>query len=1529
MTAVQVFFSRVTEEFGSYDQAMSNMLRSVPGGVVKTPSDIADYASGSGTLEKLWEFVRLSDAVVHLVGRQQGAKPRHSALMSFLASQPELRGWLEQENLHFEDWSYTQWEGVFSAFQRSKFATPNLVFVCLAHGVDAERLTARGIDAGLATAIDHLAAMRTLGTYPEIRGFDNEAQLVGRLWASALGTRIHRPRQDDLMPIASLMPALRKAPAIQSLTHWPQVAGESDKARWLDRPELRDLVERIDQEPNSVTLLLGEPGSGKSALLARLANLVSAKSVAVIPIKVDMIDEGVRDSTSLALDLGLPAGVDLAASVRRLAGGGSVVVVLDQLDALAKLVVQSAARLRVFHQLICDLTDHPNVHIVASCRTFEQLHDPLLRTISAETIELQLPCWDDVETVLALNGLTAGNWSTQLKETLRNPQALALFLQIRALDDSAPALASYQDMLDELWDRRVVKNPNGNLESVASSLAAQMAAKESIWLASAVVDADGIDRLVAANVLRREGRKVGFSHQTLFEHTRARAFARAPKDLVEAVKRQQHLLRIRPQIWHALTYLRGVDVGAYHSALSDLWDWQELRPHLRMLLIEFMGSRTNPDDQESRLLHRALADQALTRKVLVAVIGSGGWFERLRHALLPRLMVEEGGPQHEIRQILMAAFRFNQGVAVELIRTCWLPAPSKNHLIWTTLGQVVDWTDGVLDALETVLARDDYHARTVDDMASTISAVSPAAAPRLLRSWLDRQTELDGAAEVSREKTPDGDAAELYATLGKSREALSRAELYCAGAVASAAPSAFVTAIWPWFASTVQRVSYVNGQIINAYFSSSVIDFDFDSDDDRMAGGELLQALDLALSNWADQDPPAFLALLDQNVEVNSALLHRLLSRALRPIVDRHPEHALRYLCGDARRLSLGPQYKNYADSWRLVSALYPRLDLAQRQQLDETITAWTPYNDVPEEDVATSTARNRWRREHRLLLLRAVPEGCRSATLLQMISAEERELPDVRPDEPERGFGVIGSPISAAQMGGLSDAELSMAIRELPDQTGWSHPGKFMQGGAIQLARELAKLAGVDSDRAIKLITQLPADQHAIAAGTVLTAIAKSAPADQVYAFAEQLLDLGFSRDLGFRRDLAVAMTSTMSTEAPLSARLFDQMEAWLEPHSGPWDKSSRAEETRADSRLWSQGSVRFLPAGNRPFLDALGKASRTATPPLWDRWLTILEQHVERDEDPAVWASLLHELQFLGHADRLRAAAFMGQLLERHAGILPRQETALLIAENMRWASSERALSWLRVLMRSAEPGAVQSAGELLLLLYFWRPADSALASLVDALRTDSGIAAVTAFPTHLRVGMAHTAAKFWPTVAHRQLAAAWWQALIAYDETDVRIPLSAAFRTREEIEFPTDDVTAALLQSAIRHPAILKCPNASYLPEQLLRLIRLDWECALVGSATLALAQQVGSDLGNRATSWPFDSEPLTDIAQLLQSKPEKTVQLLGIELMEILLEHQSPIARETMEVLDNRMLSLPALWGPRRRRRLQKSSHATPQ
>ena len=448
------------------------------------------------------------------------------------------------------------------------------------------------------------------------------------------------------------------------LLSWPSTLPDGT---WLPRPELDILNANLDDAATSTHFLLGDPGCGKSSLLVRLAQEKQAAGWVVLAIKADRLPSDLRDREALTRHLDL--GADTAAVLRQLAKSGPVLVAIDQVDALADLVVQQSARLRVLLDLVQDLSDVPGIHTVISCRTFEQKHDPALRNLDATVLTLELPDWSDVLPVLDARGLRADAWNQDLQQVLRSPHALDLFLSLLEGATEPAALKSFQGLLEKQWEMQVLSDTSGRRKATLQYLAKLMADREVLGLPMAVVEDYFVEiqALAATGLLRLDhgpGR-VEFRHQTLYEFVRARSFLEESGRLTETVQAQQGSLRIRPQLWHALGYFRSASPEAYGTEIGRLWA-ADLRPHLKMLLIEFLGRQTAPLPVEKRLVEQALADKWFLPRFVGAAMGSPGWFSVLAPTHLPGWMSLADDQAQALLPLLRQALHFDADTVVDL-----------------------------------------------------------------------------------------------------------------------------------------------------------------------------------------------------------------------------------------------------------------------------------------------------------------------------------------------------------------------------------------------------------------------------------------------------------------------------------------------------------------------------------------------------------------------------------------------------------------------------------------------------------------------------------------------------------------------------------------------------------------------------------------------------------------------------------------------------------------------------------------------
>ena len=251
MANVAIFLSTVTAEFRSYRDALRRDLDR-PNVTVKVQEDF--IATGSETLDKLDDYIRNCDAVIHLIGDMCGASAQPSSRTlirerypDFAARLPALAGLLEDGAPAL---SYTQWEAWLALYHGK-------TLLIAAPEPDARRDPGYRLDENQRAAQQaHLERLRSAGRYVEIR-FANADRLAVDMLRSGLQEILARagpPTKPSNLPFRSIGDLFKgRAPLLDALT-----------ARLGKLPETA-------ASPLGATVLNGMCGVGKTRLAIEYA----------------------------------------------------------------------------------------------------------------------------------------------------------------------------------------------------------------------------------------------------------------------------------------------------------------------------------------------------------------------------------------------------------------------------------------------------------------------------------------------------------------------------------------------------------------------------------------------------------------------------------------------------------------------------------------------------------------------------------------------------------------------------------------------------------------------------------------------------------------------------------------------------------------------------------------------------------------------------------------------------------------------------------------------------------------------------------------------------------------------------------------------------------------------------------------------------------------------------------------------------------------------------------------------------------
>lgn len=1335
--------------------------------------------------------------------------------------------------------------------------------------------------------------------------------------------------EHSLEELAEVSEELRLAS--YDLLNWPDTLPDGEQ---FARPELDQLLALGSERDRSVTAVIGDPGSGKSALLAMLGKRLVEAGHPVLAIKADLLDTEIINEADLRERLGLSDRP--SALLERLAALRPTYLLIDQLDALAGYLDLRTGRLNALLNLVRRLGKTDNIHIILSARRFEYEHDVRLRSIAAESLQLQLPGWSQVLELLESKNIAAAGWPVDAQEVLRSPQALAIYLQLDEKVRSEPLL-SYQSMLDRLWDERVLSGPNGGRRSkIATDIADQMADEESLWLPRARFDEikDDLDALVRIGVLtpNTTGSSIGFAHQTMFDYALARAFAKETGRLSSFVVERQASIFCRPKVWAGLTYLRGANPEGYAEEISILWNAQGLRRHLRFLLIDFLGQQREPSDVEEALLVSAFEKPDEQALVLRAITGSSGWFNRLKRGVITKAMTSDGPARDWISPVLNAAVEFAPEGVADLVSEYWLPTGSDDYRTWSVFQNAPVWSERMVETGISILKRTQFAPIYLDHLAGSLGLEQPRDALRLVRAALDRslQTAIAEGQTIAAEPRPEG-LEPADEVVWRIRHDASRAvkniletshDWDMLQALAEHAPADTIEILWPWFIAALRALDDFGpeGRDRPLYALQYDVDFRFE----RENGLDLPQpsipsAFRIAVGKLAAESSEAFrtwkaAAELHEFVPV-----HRLISHTICAHPADYANDAYSYLLSDERRWMLGNLQDYNETSTRLVTAVAPFWDQDQIATYEDRVRN---YNPLVPPDLDNPEGRRAWariQRSNRLRLLRALPTNQRTPATAELVRSEERAIGDGRVGATFSGVYSPGSIMSVAEMNRAKDDDIINAFQSLPDATRWDHPKHHRKGGNIQLSREFASFAKDNPQRALRLIARFEPDFGERAAGSAISEMASTADPSQLQATMIDLANRGFNGH-EFQSYIASAVETLLNADAEIVPEVISILRTWLlssparsatdGEEDGDEDSADNSAETNDDpegrSLLWGYGGLSVVPGGPFPFLHALARYYLVADNQ--DALRELVAECLPLGFKSETWAHLLVLLRYLRPAEGENVRSTIELLidvLQHNPSLVGSRELAYLFG-HIHWWAAELVERELPAWAISERRGVRQGYGELVALLALLHPErDWPKTALGELERGDDPDA---------KAGAAITAVNLWPDQALRTAATGILTRIIPNARDAEWRAVFDLFRVVDELV--PDENTSLLLEVIADNAANAPTVGATFIVERLQSL--LPHEAPLVARLATILVEKWKQDLGDIQTGTAAHASELVDLAITLHRLGPATREI-GTHLFEILLEINAYEARTTLDQIDGRFRPTGSVRRPRLQRR----------
>lgn len=1108
--------------------------------------------------------------------------------------------------------------------------------------------------------------------------------------------------------------------ASQALRSWPQTIG----GEHIDRPELEVLQQRIREHPYACTLVIGEAGSGKSALFAELVGRLQSQGMVVFAIKADLLPTDVRSLSDVSVALGLRG--HLLGEIEALARTAPVVILIDQLDAVSGVMDRSSERMRLLLQIAHHFQDKkraerlaPPVHILVSSRPFEADYDARFQSLSAEVVQLALPSLEQIHTLLLRLHVSVEDIPEALSETLRRPFALRIFVDILRRGVPGCELIASQllntwltsaDLGDSVMRREVLK--------FLEKLAADMTESESLWRpadAYEIQDPHVVQTAVASGVVVRQNGLVGFSHQAWLDDFQAKNFSTG-QSLANYAWQRQGGLFARATVLRALQRLRAFDMPAYEMAINELLGAAGTRRHLRHLVVDMVAGQQQPSPRERGWLqHLVRSDVPLARRALARI--TSHWTDWREHLLplVPGIMGNTDLRWNAV-QVLIAEAPYDADFVVRSIAAHW-GVSERDREALEVFSQSGLWLPAIVERLRQVFARQHVDNHMIVSYAEKLGDDRAA---NLLEIYLDH-------VEVSKED---------------------RLRFHGLNKLAQRSTPAFANVLFSWFVHVASRNADGSRGLLNAYPLSTSMPhwWDYEHTEDGIFG-----ITKTALLTCAKEYPHDFLSLSRAFANIEIAEVQALIAEGFAAGSMALANEGVEYLLGDSRRLQVGTAFlqdtdgvSRLVDGWStqiLLRAIVPQLDAEQLERLRASIESWDPYQHEAWEksDAATRLLRRKWAQEKQFKLLTLLPAQVLEPRRYRQIQEWHAMQPDFRGGRGSTMASIVRSPMSAQQMGDASDDDVFRMIDEVADDTD-RRPGRRRlrrDGGTVELARAFAEFGKTHSDRAMRIAEyRFRPGRHENAAGELLRAFAEdpNVDAQSIHALIWKWHREGFASD-AWRRDAAWALQHLAARDAGLLDEDVALLESWIvnDPQRTAGriavridlEQRNRAANSHHKAEVHAivfrrgPGGMRILPQDNFTLLAAMAAGLLGRAEPDWDGWLSALERHVDRSEDSAIWTALLiFHGRPLFWANRPRATRLVQTIWDRFPDAFSDTHVADFLWRNRDLVAGEVMKAIRDHWLVGDDAGNRQAAGELLMATVLLDHEDKAASAQLEQI-------------------------------------------------------------------------------------------------------------------------------------------------------------------------------------------------------------------
>ena len=387
-----------------------------------------------------------------------------------------------------------------------------------------------------------------------------------------------------------------------------------------------------DPDGKQIVVVEGRAGSGKSTVAAAAAAALAEDGWHVAAVRMDVAETMLTsDALGRAMELTESPSVLLAA----VADGQSALLVVDQLDAVSLHSGRVPDSFDAVNEVLLEIEHYRNVKVLLACRTVDLERDQRLGSLRTdERVGRHAVGELDIETVkahLAGRGLESPDSSPTI-ELLRTPLHLSLFIRLSDEGRARPYV-TLQQLLDRYTQEvrsRVVRSVGSlDWDQTAGAIVDYMSREGVLAAPGAVLHGappQQAEALVSESVIVRHGELVTFFHESYFDYLFAVSFVVAGHDLQTFLLDTDQGLFRRGQTRQILEYLAATDRGRFISVAVGLLESDDIRYHLKVVVVAVLRSFSPATDDWRRLEELAWSGSLIGERVR-ALLSQPGWFD--------------------------------------------------------------------------------------------------------------------------------------------------------------------------------------------------------------------------------------------------------------------------------------------------------------------------------------------------------------------------------------------------------------------------------------------------------------------------------------------------------------------------------------------------------------------------------------------------------------------------------------------------------------------------------------------------------------------------------------------------------------------------------------------------------------------------------------------------------------------------------------------------------------------------------------